>query len=220
MCARPSRVASAVPCSPKAPSWGRAGTEVLATIQQLDPVYADFTQSANQIRKLRRLLDANEFKDPAKGETNVTLLFDDGAPYEHPGRLLFSEASVDATTGQVTLRGEFPNPRAELLPGLYVRVRIEQGEEKDALAVPQQAVQRNAGGQAQVYVIGEDEKAELRPVEAGRVVGDRWIITKGISAGDKVIVEGFQKLRPGAPVSGTPWKSGDEAKDQAEVAAK
>uniref|UniRef100_UPI003BAB3D18 efflux RND transporter periplasmic adaptor subunit n=1 Tax=Stappia sp. TaxID=1870903 RepID=UPI003BAB3D18 len=195
---------------------GPNGAEVLATIQQLDPVYADFTQSANQIRKLRRLLDSNEFEDAAKSETNVTLLFDDGTPYDHPGRLLFSEASVDATTGQVTLRGQFPNPKAELLPGLYVRVRIEQGEEKDALAVPQQAVQRNAGGQAQVYVIGEDDKAEVRPVEAGRVVGSRWIITKGLSAGDKVIVEGFQKLRPGAPVSGTPWAP----EDQPEVAAK
>ncbi|WP_306029138.1 efflux RND transporter periplasmic adaptor subunit [Stappia sp. MMSF_3263] len=192
-------------------------SSVLATIQQLDPVYADFTQSANQLLRLRRSLDVGALNGPGSGEASVRLLLDDGQQYPHPGRLLFSEAAVDATTGQITLRGEFPNTDGDLLPGMYVRVLIEQGEEENAVAVPQQAVQRNAGGQAQVYLVGADDKAELRPVETGRVVGSRWVITKGLEAGDKVIVEGFQKLRPGAPLAATPWAA--EAKT-AELSAK
>ncbi|MHC5654973.1 efflux RND transporter periplasmic adaptor subunit [Stappia sp.] len=190
---------------------GSGGSEILATIQQLDPVYADFTQSANQLRQLRRLFASNTPNGNAASELTVHLLYDDGTPYEHEGKLLFSEAAVDATTGQITLRGEFPNPKVDLLPGMYVRVQIEQGVATEALAVPQQAVQRNAGGQAQIYVVTSDNKAELRSIEAGRVVGTRWIISKGLKAGDKVVVEGFQKLRPGAPVSATPWKPIDPA---------
>lgn len=190
---------------------------VLATIQQLDPVYADFTQSANQLLRLRRALDVGGPNGPKSGEASVRLLLDDGEEYPHPGRLLFSEAAVDATTGQITLRGEFPNSNGDLLPGMYVRVLLEQGKEENAVAVPQQAVQRNAGGQAQVYLVGADDKAELRPVETGRVVGSRWVITSGIEPGDKVIVEGFQKLRPGAPLAATPWVA--EAKT-AELSAK
>jgi membrane fusion protein (multidrug efflux system) len=178
---------------------------VLATIQQLDPVYADFTQSANQLLRLRRALQVGALTGPSAGEASVRLLLDDGQQYPQAGRLLFSEAAVDTTTGQITLRGEFPNPDGDLLPGMYVRVLIEQGEEKNAIAVPQQAVQRNAGGQAQVYLVGADDKAELRSVETGRVVGSRWVITRGLAPGDKVIVEGFQKLRPGAPLAATPW---------------
>jgi membrane fusion protein (multidrug efflux system) len=189
---------------------------VLATIQQLDPVYADFTQSANQLLSLRRSLQVGSLTGPSAGEAAVQLKMDDGQEYPHKGRLLFSEAAVDATTGQITLRGEFPNPDGDLLPGMYVRVLIEQGIEQNALAVPQQAVQRNAGGQAQVYVVGADDKAELRSVETGRIVGTRWVISKGLSAGDKVIVEGFQKLRPGAPVAATPW---EDASKTAAVAA-
>jgi membrane fusion protein (multidrug efflux system) len=189
--------------------------EVLATIQQLDPVYADFTQSANQMLRLRRSLDTRGADGERTGEATVRLLLDDGQEYSHPGLLLFSEATVDTTTGQITLRGQFPNPDGDLLPGMYVRVLIEQGEEKNAIAVPQQAVQRNAGGQAQIYLVGADDKAELRAVETGRVVGTRWIISKGLAPGDKVIVEGFQKLRPGAPLAPTPWKAEPETADLA-----
>jgi membrane fusion protein (multidrug efflux system) len=180
--------------------------QVLATIQQLDPVYADFTQSANQTLRLRRALDVGAPNGPRSGEATVRLLLDDGQEYSQTGLLLFSEATVDTTTGQITLRGQFPNPDGDLLPGMYVRVLIEQGEEKNAIAVPQQAVQRNAGGQAQIYLVGADDKAELRSVETGRVVGTRWIITKGLAPGDKVVVEGFQKLRPGAPLAPTLWE--------------
>ncbi|MGX1100751.1 efflux RND transporter periplasmic adaptor subunit [Amorphus sp. MBR-141] len=204
----------------KAPISGRIGralitegalvsannTEPLATILQLDPVYADFTQSVRDLMALRNSLHMGALaKDP--GEAPVKLLLDDGTPYGQPGRLLFSDTTVDRTTGQVILRAEFPNPDGDLLPGLYVRVLIEQGIEENALAVPQQAVQHDAGGNAQVYVVSADSKAELRPVETGRIIGERWIISEGLKAGDKVIVEGFQKIRPGAPVNGQPWKS-------------
>ncbi|WP_438750982.1 efflux RND transporter periplasmic adaptor subunit [Pararhizobium sp. O133] len=184
------------------------GSENLATIQQLDPVYADFTQSATDLIRLRKSLQAGALAD-GKKEAKVTLMMDDGSAYAHAGKLLFSEAAVDETTGQVTLRGEFPNPDGDLLPGMYVRVLIEQGVEKDAIAVPTQAVQRDTSGVAQVYVVKDDNTAELRTVSAGTVLGDRWIIRDGLKAGEKVIVEGFQKLRPGAPVVPAEWKASD-----------
>jgi membrane fusion protein (multidrug efflux system) len=205
----------------KAPITGRIGralitegalvatnsTQNLATIQQLDPVYADFTQSANELLRLRRLLEAGALTSPAPGEARVLLRFDDGSEYSHPGRLLFSEAAVDETTGQVTLRGEFPNPKGDLLPGMYVRVLLEQGVQKDAIAVPQQAVQRDTGGRAQVFVVKSDNTTELRTVRLGRAVGERWVVEDGLAAGDRVIVEGFQKIRPGAVVAPSSWKA-------------
>src|SRR5690606_33568870 len=121
------------------------------------------------------------------------------------GRLLFSEAAVDESTGQVTLRGEFPNPAGDLLPGMYVRVLIEQGIEGSALAVPQQAVQRDAGGAANVLIVNDEDKVELRRVVVGRVVSDRYVILDGLSEGDRVVAEGFQKTAPGATVKPEPW---------------
>lgn len=201
----------------KAPISGRIGranitegalvsptTGALATIQQLDPVYADFTQSASELLALRRALKLGAIATNP-GEAKVRLLLDSGEEYKHAGRLLFSEAAVDETTGQVTLRGEFPNPDGELLPGLYVRVLIEQGVLPDAIAVPQQAIQRDAGGRASVFVVGADNIAQVRPVNLGRAVGNRWIVEDGLKAGDRVVVEGFQRMRPGAPVNPQPW---------------
>ena len=185
---------------------GASGSDNLATIQQLDPVYADFTQSANQLMALRRALKLGALTSTNPGEARVRLLLDDGSPYENPGRLLFSEATVDATTGQVTLRGEFPNPDGDLLPGMYVRVLIEQGIQNNAIAVPQQAVQRDAGGASQVYVVKPDSTVELRSVTTGRVTGNQWVIEKGVQPGERIVVEGFQKLRPGAAVAPQPWK--------------
>ncbi|MGH6761141.1 MAG: efflux RND transporter periplasmic adaptor subunit [Phyllobacterium sp.] len=204
----------------KAPISGRIGramitegalvsansTENLATIQQLDPVYADFTQSSNELIKLRKALAAGQIASVGKGEARVRLKLDDGSDYKHGGRLLFSEAAVDETTGQVTLRGEFPNPDGDLLPGMYVRVLIEQGIQENALAIPQQAVQRDTGGNAQVYVVNDKSEAELRTIRAGRLVGERIIVEDGLAAGDKIIVEGFQKIRPGAPVAPAAWE--------------
>ena len=185
--------------------------ENLATIQQLDPVYADFTQSANDLLRLRRASQAGALHSAKQEAVTVHLLMDDGSTYPHSGRLLFSEAAVDATTGQVTLRGEFPNPDGDLLPGMYVRVQIEQGVQQNAIAVPQQAVQRDTGGRAQVYVVKEDGSTELRTVVTGRTIGDQWVIESGLSDGERVIVEGFQKIRPGATVSAQAWNSDDDA---------
>ncbi|TPW30403.1 efflux RND transporter periplasmic adaptor subunit [Pararhizobium mangrovi] len=188
-------------------------TENLATIQQLDPVYADFTQSANELMQLRRTMGAGKGngKEPDEYDapnTKVSLRLDDGSSYGPKGKLLFSEASVDSDTGQITLRAEFPNPDGDLLPGMYVRVLIQQGIERNAIAVPQQAVQRDAGGNASVLLVGKDNKVEAQPVTVGRVVGgDKWVIQKGLTEGAKVITEGFQKIGPGAPVNPQPWKS-------------
>ncbi|QCK88755.1 efflux RND transporter periplasmic adaptor subunit [Phreatobacter aquaticus] len=182
------------------------GSEALATIQQLDPVYADFTQSATDLIRLRRAVQAGALSagNPTD-EARVRLFMDDGSAYPHPGRLLFSEATVDAGTGQVTLRGEFPNPNGDLLPGMYVRVLIEQGVQQNAIAVPQQAIQRDTAGRAQLYIVKTDDTVELRVVRTSRVVGTRAVIDDGLAAGDRVVVEGFQRLRPGGKVTAQPW---------------
>ncbi len=185
---------------------GSGAADNLATIQQLDPVYADFTQSAGDLLALRRALKRGALSSSDPETANVRLLFDDGSAYKHAGQLLFSEATVDATTGQVTLRGEFPNPDGDLLPGLYVRVVIEQGMQANALTVPQQAIQRNGNGQAQLYILNADGSLELRPVTAGRVVEHGLVINEGLKAGEQVVVEGFQKIRPGARFTGKPWQ--------------
>ncbi|MFG1416164.1 efflux RND transporter periplasmic adaptor subunit [Xanthobacter sp. V0B-10] len=184
----------------------------LATIQQLDPIYADFTQSANQLLALKRAAEAEaRAAGSDAGRAHVVLNFDDGTRYAHMGRFLFSEAAVDASTGQIILRGEFPNPSGDLLPGMYVRVQIVQGQQADALAVPERAVQRDAGGAAHVFVVGPDNKAELRKVAAGRIVNNRWVIDRGLKPGDRVVVEGFQTLAPGAAVDPQPWQPGVSA---------
>ncbi len=191
------------------------GSENLATIQQLDPIYADFTQPAGDLIRLRKALEAGKLMSGA-GEAKVMLSLDDGTEYDQPGKLLFSEAAVDETTGQVTLRGEFPNPKGDLLPGMYVRVKIEQGVEKGAIAVPQQAVQRDAGGQASVYVVNADNKVEVRRVTVERALGQRSVISQGLKGGDKVIADGFQKIGPGATVNPQPWTpTGTAAADAA-----
>ncbi len=181
-----------------------ADPQPLATINQLETVYADFTQSAGDLMRLRRAIAAGQVTSGG-GDAAVTLIMDDGTHYGHRGRLLFSEAAVDAATGQVTLRGEFPNPDGYLLPGLFVRALVDQGVERGVIAVPQQAIQRDASGKAQVYVLDADRNATLRAVKIGRVVGDRRVVEEGLSAGDAVIVEGFQRIEPGAPVVAEDW---------------
>lgn len=193
------------------------GNDNLATIQQLDPIYADFTQPAADLIRLRKALEKGGIISPS-GDAPVQLVLDDGSVYEHGGKLLFSETTVDPTTGQVTLRGEFPNPKGDLLPGMYVRVRIEQGIEKNAIAVPQQAVQRDSAGASLVYLVDAKNTAQMRKVVTGRVIDNRWVISEGLKPGDKVIVEGFQKIRPGAPVNPAEWNAA-AAKPAAEQTA-
>jgi len=188
----------------------------LALIQQLDPVYADVTQSPSELFRLRAALEAGRLVATAPDEATAQLFFDDGTPYEHRGKLLFSEAAVDESTGQVTLRGEFPNPDNILLPGLYVRVRIEQAINRNAIAIPQRAVLRDGRGNAQVYVLKDENKVDLRLVELGATMGDRWLVESGLEPGEVIVVEGAQKLYPGAtvvpePVDAAPDKASDGA---------
>ncbi len=179
----------------------------LATVQQLDPIYADFNQSVSELQQLRREFESGAIEQVAPDSAKVRLVFDDGSVYPQPGRLLFSDASVDKTTGQVTLRGEFPNPKHELLPGMYVRIQIEQGIDSDALAIPLQAVRRNENGGSEVYVLGADNRAVLRPVRLGQAVDDQWLVLDGLSPGERIIAEGFQKFSAGDLVKPVPFET-------------
>ncbi|GLK64207.1 efflux RND transporter periplasmic adaptor subunit [Paracoccus kondratievae] len=181
-----------------------AQTDIMATIQQLDPVYVDFTQSSSELFALRRALAAGQLAMLSSDEAEVRLIFDDGTEYTHSGKLLFSEASVDSSTGQITLRAEFPNPEGDLLPGLYVRVRIEQAVRDNALIVPQMAVQRDQSGQAYVYAMKDDETVERRNVTLGQTTDNRWLVEAGLKPGDRVVVAGAQKLYPDAKVVALP----------------
>jgi membrane fusion protein, multidrug efflux system len=185
---------------------GQGEATHLATVQQLDPVYADFTQSAAELQQLRRDLESGALEQVAPDAAKVRLLLDETL-YRFPGRLLFSDASVDPSTGQVTLRGEFPNPKGELLPGMYVRVQIVQGTDGDALAVPQQAVQRDDAGSSQIYVVRADNRVVLKPVRAGRIVDEQWQVLDGVEPGERVVVEGFQKFQVGDLVDPMPWQA-------------
>jgi len=187
----------------------------LATIQQLDPIYADFTQSVTELNHLRRALESGDLDRIAPDAVRVRLVLDDGAVYAAPGKLLFSDARVDANTGQVTLRGEFPNPKRELLPGMYVRVLIEQGIDTDAIALPQQAIQRNGGGGSEVFVVKEDNRIAVQAVRTGSIQDGQWFVTEGLKAGDKVVVEGFQKFAPGDKVRPMLFTEADAAADTA-----
>jgi membrane fusion protein (multidrug efflux system) len=187
----------------------------LATIQQLDPIYADFTQSVTELNQLRRSLESGELDRIAPDAARVRLVLDDGAVYATAGKLLFSDARVDAHTGQVTLRGEFPNPKRELLPGMYVRVLIEQGIDTDAIALPQQAIQRNGGGGSEVFVVKDDNRVAVQAVRTGSIQDGQWFVTEGLKAGDKVVVEGFQKFAAGDKVRPMSFTEADAAADTA-----
>jgi membrane fusion protein (multidrug efflux system) len=181
----------------------------LATIQQLDPIYADFTQSVTELNHLRRAFESGDLDRISQDAMKVRLLLDDGALYPQFGKLLFSDAKVDAHTGQVTLRGEFPNPKRELLPGMYVRVLIEQGIDSDAIAVPQQAVQRNGGGGSEVFVVKDDGRVAVQPVRTASLQNGQWFVSEGLKAGDRVVVEGFQKFAAGDKVRPQAWTEAD-----------
>ncbi|KAA0121765.1 efflux RND transporter periplasmic adaptor subunit [Methylobacterium sp. P1-11] len=197
----------------------------LATIQQLDPIYVDITQSVGELNRLRRDLASGELARLEDNTANVHLIMDDGSLYPLAGRLLFSDVTADPSTGQVTLRVQFPNPHDELFPGMYVRARIKQGIDSDAIAVPQQAIQRTDDGRAEVWVVRADETVMRQPVEVGPVVGQNWLIRSGLKAGERVVTDGFQKITVGAkvkpldqsPVHGEtgPKHDADEAPDAA-----
>ncbi|KQQ55336.1 RND transporter [Rhizobium sp. Leaf311] len=182
------------------------GTQNLALIQQIDPIYADFTQSAQDMMALKRAVEEGKLASTAPDQASVRLVFDDGSVYSDPGRLLFASASVDSTTGQVTLRAEFPNARRDLLPGMYVRVRIEQAVRESAITIPQRSIVRTADGKPLVYVAKEDSTAEARPVVLGQAIGSEWVIENGLKAGEKIVVDGAQKVQPGGKIAPEPWR--------------
>ena len=172
----------------------------LATVQQLDPIYVDVTQSSNDFLRLKQELADGSLKQ-ANGKAQVKLLMDNGKEYSQAGTLEFSDVTVDETTGSITLRAIFPNPQDSLLPGMFVRARLDEGVNNNALLVPQQGITRNPRGDATAMVIGADNKVELRTVTTTQAIGDKWVVTDGLKSGDKVIVTGLQKIKPGVQVT-------------------
>jgi membrane fusion protein (multidrug efflux system) len=189
---------------------GQGEATPLAVVQQINPVYVNFTQSASDVYRLRRAVESGQFKRTGDGNAaSVKLVMGDGTEYEQPGKLLFTDLSVDSTTGQVTLRAEVPNPKGELLPGLYLRVRLEQAQASNAISLPQQAVTRTQQGDT-VSVVGDDGKVSQRAIKISAAQNNRWVVLDGLKAGEKVMVDGFQKLQmlpPGTPVKPVPWQA-------------
>jgi len=172
----------------------------LATVQQLDPIYVDLTQSSAELLRMRRDLAAGRLQRAGGNAVPVQLVLEDGSLYGVEGKLAFSEVTVDEGTGSVTLRAVFPNSRGELLPGMYVRARLTQGVQDNAILVPHAAVSRDPRGNATVMLVNAESKVEPRIVKAEQSLGDKWVVTEGLAAGDRVIVEGLQKAKPGSPV--------------------
>ncbi|MDR7332223.1 efflux RND transporter periplasmic adaptor subunit [Roseateles asaccharophilus] len=172
----------------------------MATLQQLDPIYVDVTQTSAELLRLQRDLAEGRLQRDAAGQARVKLVLEDGTTYAQEGKLQFSELQVDPASGSVTLRAQFPNPKRQLLPGMYVRAQVQSGVQGQAILAPQAAVQRDPKGNATAMVIGKDGKAEARQLQTGAVINGQWLVTSGLNAGDQLIVDGLQRLRPGAPV--------------------
>jgi membrane fusion protein (multidrug efflux system) len=173
----------------------------LATVQQLDPINVDVTQSSTEMMQMKRALEAGSLKSGGAAQARVKLLLDDGSTYPLEGKMEFSEATVDAGTGTVSLRAVFPNPKRDLLPGMYVRAIVEQGVKEQAIVVPQQGVAHDPQGKAVAMVVNGEGKVETRILKTERAIGNQWLVSEGLVAGDKLIVEGLQKACPGAAVT-------------------
>ena len=172
-------------------------TTALATVQQLDPIYVDLTQSSSELLELRKLVAAGRVK--TAGNLPVEILLEDGSRHRQPGRLAFSEVTVDPATGSYTLRVVVPNPDHVLLPGIYTRAVIGSGTRENAILVPQRGIARDPKGGATAMLLSAEGKVEARPVKVSRTIGDQWLVEEGLAAGDRVIVEGLQKIAPGMP---------------------
>ncbi|MDP2227480.1 MAG: efflux RND transporter periplasmic adaptor subunit [Moraxellaceae bacterium] len=181
---------------------GQGEATPLVTIRQIDPVYVNFTQSGAELLRLRRALAAGSVQ-AVDGAAQVEVVLEDGSVYPHTGKLLFSDMAVDASTGSVALRASIANPDDLLLPGMFVRVRVQQAVNEAAITVPQRGLQR--GPQGAFVMLVKDGKVEMQPVETGAAQGDAWIVTSGLKGGEQVIVEGLQKIGPGAPVKAVPF---------------
>ncbi|MET0267586.1 MAG: efflux RND transporter periplasmic adaptor subunit [Duganella sp.] len=174
-------------------------TNALTTVQQLDPIYVDVTQSSEDMLRLKRALENGSLK--RSGQANVSLVLADGSKYAEAGKLQFSDVSVDQGTGNVVLRAIFPNPKHDLLPGMFVRAVIDSGVDEKAIVVPQQGVSRNQKGEATALVLNKQGKVEQRTLVTAGTHGDKWLVKSGLAEGDQVIVEGVQKVKPGAPAA-------------------
>jgi len=186
----------------------------LATIQQLSTMYVDVTQSNAEMLKLKQQLASGLLKNGGAAQARVRLLLEDGSAYPLPGILKFSEVTVEQSTGSITLRAVFPNPKQILLPGMFVRAILDEGENPQAILVPQRGVSRNPDGNAAVMVVGAGEKVEQRVIKVARTVGDSWLVSEGLKPGDRVILEGIQKARPGAQVRAVPFAAKPAAAPQ------
>lgn len=186
-------------------------TAALSTIQHLGTMYVDVTQSNAELLKLKQNLSSGLLKQGGASQAQVKLILEDGSPYPLTGALKFSEVTVDQSTGSITLRAVFPNPKQTLLPGMFVRAILEEGVSDNAILVPQRGVTRNPKGEAVAMVVGAGEKAEQRVIKVSRTVGDNWLVSEGMKTGDRVIVEGLQKARPGTQVKAVPFGGKPEA---------
>jgi membrane fusion protein (multidrug efflux system) len=189
---------------------------LLATIQELDQIYVDLTWSSADALRLRRDLESGKLKT-SDGQAEVKLVFEDGRELPEPGKLQFADVTVDPGTGSISLRALFPNPRKELLPGMFVRARLQEGVNAQALLVPQKAVTRDQNGRPTALVVGEGNRVERRMLTTDRAIGDAWLVTDGVKSGEQIIVDGLQKVRPGSPVK--PVASADAATAKKERAA-
>lgn len=176
-------------------------TTSLVVIQQLDPIYVDATQASAVLLHLQRAFSEGQLKKVGDGQAEAKLVLEDGSAYPLTGKLQFTEVTVDPGTGSVTLRAVFPNPQSILLPGMFVREHVEEGVNENGLLIPQRAVGHNDRGEATVTVVGADNKAAVRVVKTDRAIGDQWLVSSGVSPGDKVIIVGIQSVRPGAVVN-------------------
>ncbi|MBK5398065.1 efflux RND transporter periplasmic adaptor subunit [Pseudomonas sp. TH39(2020)] len=179
---------------------GQNESTPLALIQQLDPIHVDLTQSTRELNELRRSFRSGQVQQLGQDQAKATLIQDDGSLYPLPGKLLFSDITVDPGTGQIILRSEFPNPDLDLLPGSFVRVRLEQAIDQRGISVPQRAIVRNSAGLPQVMLVDDELRVSLKTVQLGAVNHHRWVVTDGLKSGDRIIVEGLQHARPGEKV--------------------
>ena len=179
---------------------GQGEVTAMARIQQLNPIHVDLTQSTRDLDNLRESFRAGELQQVGKNQARATLIRDNGSLYPLPGKLLFTDVSVDPSTGQIILRSEFPNPDYDLLPGSFVRVRLEQAVNKEAISVPQRAILRDGAGVAQVLLLDGENRVRQQPVQLGSVQNDRWIVNAGLKPGDRIVIEGLQHARAGDQV--------------------
>lgn len=176
----------------------------LTTVQQLDPIYVDVIQSSSELMRIKRALDSGLLKRAGPNAVKMKLILDDKIVYASEGKFQFSDVSVDSGTGSVTLRAVFPNPKHDLLPGMFVRAVLEEGVNENGLLVPQQGVTHDARGNATALVLSKESKVELHTLELGDAIGDKWVVKKGLAVGDLLIVDGLQKVKPGAPAQAAP----------------